>query len=135
LGNQAKRWWGRGLVMANAFLKEVTRRHFDITGIYRQVQFAALTPALSGQSTIVSAIGGFRIHVLSAFVLAAAPVTFKFQSANNDIFPTVSLVGNGGFVLPENIHGWFITNVNEALNVNLGAAVSVGVQISYIQSL
>jgi hypothetical protein len=34
--------------------------------------------------------------------------------------------------LPRNDHGWFETAANEALNVNLSAAVATGVMVDWI---
>jgi len=90
-------------------------------------------PSASGQSAVLAAQGtGACIRVLSAIVVATAATTAKFQSGNNDLSATWPLAANGGFVLPFNEHGWFQTNANEALNINLGSATATGVQIQYI---
>lgn len=91
------------------------------------------TPASSGANQLVAAEPGARYRVLSAAVVATTTVSVKFQSGTTDITGTFPLGANGGFVLPFNEHGWFETNVNEALNINLSGAVSTGVQLQYIK--
>lgn len=91
------------------------------------------TPSTSGQTALLSAVAGTKYRVLSLAVMATTAVTVKFQSASNDLTATFPLGANGGFVLPFNEHGWFETNVNEALNVNLGGAVATAVQLQYIK--
>jgi len=85
-----------------------------------------------GANVFVSAVTGGKIRVLSVAVLAAGASVVKFQSAATDISASFSLSINGGMVLPFNEHGWFETNENEALNLNLSTAVAVGASIQYI---
>jgi hypothetical protein len=91
------------------------------------------TPSTSGANQLLAATAGAKFRVLSVAVVATTAVSVKFQSASTDITGTFPLGANGGFVLPFNEHGWFETNVNEALNINLSGAVSTGVQIQYIK--
>lgn len=101
----------------------------------RSINRAFVQASASGNTQIVAAQGGgVRIRVLAVFAVAAAAVSIKFQSATTDKTASFALAANGGFVLPETAHGWFETNANEALNVNLGGAVSTGVQIIWVQS-
>lgn len=91
------------------------------------------TPAGAGANQLLAAATGAKYRVLSLAVVATTAVTVKFQSASTDITGTFPLGANGGLVLPFNEHGWFETNTNEALNINLGAAVATGVQLQYIK--
>jgi hypothetical protein len=93
----------------------------------------ALTSAASGANALVAAVAGCKYRVLSAAIVTTLANSVKFQSAANDISALWPLGANGGIVLPFNEHGWFETNVNEALNINLSAATSTGVQIQYIR--
>lgn len=105
----------------------------DETGTTRTVQRASATPAASGNTQVVAAQGaGVRIRVIAACVIAATAVSVKFQSATTDISATWPVGANGGFVLPDNNHGWFQTAGNEALNVNLSGNVSTGVQVIWV---
>ena len=91
------------------------------------------TPSTSGANQLVAAASGAKYRVLSVAIVATTAVSVKFQSASTDITGTFPLGANGGFVLPFNEHGWFETNENQALNINLSGAVSTGVQIQYIK--
>ncbi len=94
-----------------------------------------VTATASGNTQVVAAQGaGVRIRVLAVFSVANAAVSVKFQSGTTDITALFSLAANGGFVLPYNPHGWFQTAANAALNVNLSAAVSTGVQVIWVQA-
>jgi uncharacterized membrane protein len=100
----------------------------------RLVQRSYVTASASGNTQVIAAQGtGLKIRVLSLFVMAASAVNVKFQSATNDVTATFAVGANGGFVLPRNVDGWFQTNANEALNVNLGGAVSTGVLVTWVQ--
>jgi hypothetical protein len=91
------------------------------------------TPASSGANELVAASAGAKYRVLAAAIVATTAVSVKFQSASTDITGTFPLGANGGLVLPFNEHGWFETAAGEALNLNLGSAVSTGVQLHYIK--
>ena len=91
------------------------------------------TPTASGATQLIAAAAGAKYRVLSVVVVSTAANSVKFQSASTDITATFPLGANGGLVLPFNEHGWFETAVNEALNVNMSAATSTGVQIQYIK--
>lgn len=90
-------------------------------------------PSALGQTQLVAADAGAKFRVLSVAVVSTTANAVKFQSASNDISATFPLGANGGIVLPFNEHGWFETNVNEALNINMGTATATGVQIQYIK--
>lgn len=91
------------------------------------------TPSASGATALVAAAAGAKYRVLSVAVVSTGANSVKFQSASTDITATFPLGANGGFVLPFNEHGWFETATNEALNINMSAATSTGVQIQYIK--
>lgn len=90
-------------------------------------------PSSSGATALVAAAAGARYRILSVAIVTTLANAVKFQSASTDISATFPLGANGGIVLPFNEHGWFETNTNEALNINLGTATATGVQIQYIK--
>ncbi len=105
----------------------------DEAGTSRLVSRSFATPSGIGNTEIVAAQGaGIRIRVIAACVIATTAVRVKFQSAATDITASWPVGDVGGFVLPVNNHGWFQTAANEALNVNLSAAVSTAVQIVWV---
>lgn len=92
----------------------------------------AANASASGNTQLIAAATGFKYRVLQVAIVTTLANAVKFQSATNDISATFPLAANGGVVLPYNQFGWFETNQNEALNVNLGTATATGVQLQYI---
>jgi len=85
-----------------------------------------------GATQIIAAQPGMSIRVIDAAVTTTLANNIKFLSAAADISATLPLGATGGVVLPFNEHGWFQTNVGEALSINLSVATATGVQINYI---
>lgn len=92
----------------------------------------AANPSSLGSTTLVAAVPGARYRVLAVAVITTLANNVKFLSNASDITATFPLAANGGLVLPFNEHGWFQTNLGEALNVNLSVATATGVQLQYI---
>lgn len=90
------------------------------------------TPASSGATQLIAAVAGKKFRVLSLVMITTSANSVKFQSASTDITGLFPLGANGGFTLPFNEHGWFETAAGEALNINMSAASSTGVQLQYI---
>ena len=95
------------------------------------VRTVVANPSASGQSAVLAAVSGAVIRVLGLAVVATAANAVKFQSASTDISATFPLGANGGLVLPFNEHGWFETNLGEALNINMTVATATGVHVIY----
>jgi hypothetical protein len=93
---------------------------------------ALANPAVTGSNTIVAAVAGRKIRVLSVTVLSSAINSIKFMSAATDITATYAFAANGGMVQDFNEHGWCETVAGEALNMNLTASAQVGVTIQYM---
>lgn len=95
---------------------------------------ARVNASSSGNNTLVAAVTGKRIVVVSGFIMAAADVTATFQSGagGTALCGPESLPAKGGFVLPFNPNGWFETTEGALLNLNLGGAVQVGGVINYV---
>lgn len=90
--------------------------------------------ALAASGQVVAAQGaGNKIRVLAFIVSALATTNVKFQSAATDISLTMYLAATAGVVASgySGAQGWFETAANEALNLNMSAATSVGVQVIY----
>lgn len=98
-------------------------------------KFAIIDAATSGDNTILSAVVGKKIRVLSLFVIAAAAVTARFESGASGTALTgqMNLAANGGFVLPYNPLGWFETASNTLLNLELSGAISVDGSLTYAE--
>lgn len=88
-------------------------------------------PASLGDNSIVAAVSGKKIRVISASIVSASANSIKFRSGTTDISALYAFAANGGMVLDFNEHGWFETAAGEALQLNLSAAAAVGISIQY----
>ncbi|MDQ3024111.1 MAG: hypothetical protein M3R04_06990 [bacterium] len=98
------------------------------------ILFASVSAASSGANQIVAADATKRIKVLQYSFVADAAVTAKWQSAATDLTGSMSFDAKGGIASPcgTPAGGWLLqTEVNEALNLNLGGAVGVRGHITY----
>lgn len=98
-------------------------------------KFAAIDAASSGDNTIVAAVTGKKIRVVSAFLVAAGDVNTRFESgaSGSALTGQMNLTTNSGFVLPFNPVGWFETASSAILNLELSGATSVDGSITYIE--
>jgi hypothetical protein len=104
---------------------------------FRQVKYAKIDAASSGDNTLVAAAGaGLKIRVHSCFLIAADAVNVRFESGASGTALTgqMNCAINGGFVLPYNEAGWFETAANALLNLELSGAVSVDGSLSYSEA-
>ena len=107
----------------------------DEFGTVRVAQRAFLNATASGNTQIVPAQGaGIRVRVLGVTVVSLTALTIKFQSGTTDISSGKPVAATGGWVAPEAIAGWFQTAPNEALNINLSGAGTVGVDVVWVQA-
>lgn len=96
------------------------------------VKFASISTASSGYTSLVAAVPGKKIRVLSYVLVAAGAVTAQFASASSARTGAMPLAANGG-VSAQSPTGLFETAVNEALRLNLGGAVQVSGHLSYVE--
>jgi hypothetical protein len=104
--------------------------------LLRAPTFVAIDASSSGDNTLVAAVPGRKIRVMSCFLIAdASTVSVQFRSAAAGAALTgpVPLAASAGFVLPYNEAGWFQTDIGELLNLELSDAVAVGGALSYVQ--
>lgn len=103
------------------------------------MKFAKIDASASGDNSIVAAVTGRRIRVVGYTIIASGAVTAKWRSASTDISGGMALAANGGaapavsVISPGGLFGVLQTEPGEALNLNLGAAVSVGGHLTYIE--
>lgn len=104
-------------------------------GTDRTVKYAVIDAATSGDNTLVAAVASRHIRILSAFMVASAAVTARFESGagGTALSGQMNLAANSGFVLPYNPHGWNETAVNTLLNLELSSAVSVDGMLTYVE--
>lgn len=94
---------------------------------------AVIAASSSGANEIVAAVAGRKIQVLGFFMMAAAAVNAKWQSASTDKTGLLYPAANGGAVAPisPGHNFWFETAAGEALNLNLSGTVAVGGLVRY----
>lgn len=99
------------------------------------VKYAVIDASASGNNTIVAAVTGKKLRVISLFYLAAGTVTCTFQSGAGGTAITGPLphTAQTGAVLNYNEDGWFETAAGSLLNLNLNAAIAVAGALSYIE--
>lgn len=99
------------------------------------IKFAKINAATSGDNTLVAAVSGKKIRVVSLFYIAAGTVNTRFESATGGTALTGQMnhVASSGVSLSFNETGWFETIAGELLNLELSAAISVDGCLSYIE--
>ena len=102
-----------------------------------EIKYAVIDAASAGDNTIVSAVTGKKIRVLS-YVLVnghTATQTARFESAASGTALTGQMIlgANGGVVAQMNEGGWFQTVAGELLNLELAGATTVDGHLSYIE--
>lgn len=103
----------------------------DKAGFAGNTKRAILTSSTTGTAIVAAPGAGLKIRVLAVAAVAAGAVSMSLASAANAITSTKALAANGGFILPYSEPGWYECAENEALNLTLGSAVSVGIDVTY----
>lgn len=110
---------------------------YGIAGAERVTYKTALLNATaSGNTELVAAVTGRRIRVVGLLVTneGAAVIAFKLQSATTDITATHDLAADGGGFNIHRLPAFYCqTAVGAALNANLGATGTVGVDVTYVE--
>lgn len=110
----------------------------DITPQTWQIKRAAISAASSGDNTLVAAVTGKKIKVLSLILVAAGDVDVRLESGAGGTALTgvieLAAAGNG-FVLPPSFPGyhWVETAAGSLLNLELSLAVQVSGCIVYYE--
>jgi hypothetical protein len=98
-------------------------------------KYAVISGSASGNNTLVAAVSGKKIRMLSLLLVASGTVNVKFQSGagGTDLTGLMNLVANTGFSLAYSPIGHFETASNTLLNMSLSAAVAVGGVLTYVE--
>jgi hypothetical protein len=96
---------------------------------------AAIAAASSGDNTLVAAVSGKKLRVLSLVLLSTAKQTVAFESGASGTALTgqMELAADAALVLPFNPEGWFETAASALLNLELGGANAVAGALSYVE--
>jgi hypothetical protein len=92
---------------------------------------AYINPSTITSTEVVTAAAGrvFRVHAVAVVTTLANIVNFR--SDTTAISSNMPLAANGGFVLPYNEAGWFVTASGEGIFFNQTAATATGVTVVY----
>lgn len=98
-------------------------------------KFAAIAASSSGDNTLVAAVVGKKIRVLSYTLVAAGAVTCRFEDGAGGTAKSgqMSFGANGGVSVPYSPVGHFETTANTLLNLELGGAVAVAGHLTYVE--
>ena len=121
----------------------------DVSGVHHQkvrvswgsdaretsdIKYAAVDVSSSGDNTIVAAVSGKYIRVITWFLNANGTVNARWKSgAGTNLTGLFYLLANVGGVGPEASRGHFQTASNTALVLNLSAGVAVGGYVAYVE--
>jgi len=99
------------------------------------VKFAKIDAATSGDNTLVAAVAGKKIRVISLLLVSSGTVNVRFESGASGTALTgqMNLIANTGFSMNWNPGGWFETAAGELLNLELSGATSVDGNLSYVE--
>jgi hypothetical protein len=99
------------------------------------IKYAAISGATSGNNTLVAAVSGKKIRVLSLYLNTVSAVTVRFEdgAGGTALSGVMSLPDTGGMVLPHNEGGWFETTAGTLLNMELGGALQTSGGLAYIE--
>lgn len=98
-------------------------------------KFAAISASSSGDNTLVAAVSGKKIRVISCMLIASAAVTVRFEDGAGGTALTgqMDLAANAGAVMPQAELGWFEGSSNTLLNLELSSAVQVSGCLVYVE--
>lgn len=99
------------------------------------IKRAVIDHAASGNNTIVAAVAGKRIRVLSLLMFSAGSVTARFESGADGTALTgqMTLAASSMITLDFSPAGHFETVAGDLLNLELSAAVSVDGVLTYME--
>ena len=106
-------------------------------GIGQGETFANIATASSGAITVVAAVTGEKIRVMSCYLIAGAADTLWWTTGagstaiSGSSTGVISLAANGGYVLNESSMGHFETKAGEALVLNHTVATTLGGSLVY----
>lgn len=109
-------------------------RIWSPTGELLEIFSVPINANTVGNTTLVAAVPGKSIYIISLEFLCAGAVTVEFQSGAGGavISKGQAFPANGGKVLPFNPGTWGATAAGALLNMNLNAAVQVAGSLQYV---
>ena len=99
------------------------------------IKYAKVDAALSGDNTLVAAVAGKKILMLSCLLISSGAVNVAFEdgASGTALSGQMNLTTNSGFQAGFNEGGWCVTSTNTLLNLELSGATSVDGFLSYVE--
>ena len=113
-----------------------SRIKFNNLARHASIKYAVVDEASSGDNTLVAAVAGKQILLISCIIIATGDVNIRFEdgaSSGTFLSGQMALTANSGFTAPFNEGGWLIASVNTLLNLELSGATSVDGMLTYIE--
>ena len=106
------------------------------TGQGLDLRFAPINASDLGTNPIVAPIEGKRLWIVSFFLIAESAVTALWEDSDGtDLSGGLPFLTSGGMVCPGQASSpWTATEPGKGLNLNLGAAATVGGMLTYLVS-
>jgi hypothetical protein len=95
------------------------------------VKFATISASMSGNTSVVSAVTGRKLRVLSYTYVVEGAVDVKFTDESGDLTGAMTHGTEGEGVAVAATAGLFETTAGEALRINLSANINVRGHLSY----
>lgn len=98
-------------------------------------KFAAINATTNGDNTIVAAVVGKKVRVLSYSIVADAAVGIAFEdgAGGTELSGQMAFAANGGITVPFSPVGHFETTANTLLNLETDAVANVRGHVCYVE--
>ena len=97
---------------------------------------AVIAAATLGDNTLVAAVTGKKIRVMSVVLVAsggANSVRFESAAGGTALTGVMDLASDGQLILPYHPSGWCETVAGQLLNLELSAGTAVAGVLSYVE--
>jgi len=107
----------------------------EVAAMLLDTTFAIINASTNGNNTLVAAVAGKKIRVISLALVMGAATTIRFEDGAGGTALTgqMEIAANSGVVLPYNPSGHFETGVNTLLNLELSGANNADGYLTYIE--
>lgn len=108
---------------------------YQIGGHVLPVRRSGPVTLAAGNNTVVAALTGKRIRVLSAVInlTTAGATVFQSGAGGTALSATYTMAANLPLVLPRNENGWWETAAGSLLNCNVGGSGAGTVEVTYVE--
>lgn len=117
---------------ASATAAEVSKR--TVAGVATETKFAKFGTSSSGNTSVVAAVTGKKIRVLSLTMMAGGTTAVKFTdgAGGTDLTGAFPLIAQAG-LSASHLNGLFETTAATALVLNNGSAQSIQGMLTYVE--